>query len=98
MRACIRACVCVCGSVLLCGGLSQLPGLGDRLLRELGTLLPDTEVALSVPPEGSHLAWIGGSLAASAWENQLRPCVTVSRDDWAECGSAAILRMSPDLN
>lgn len=88
----------IIGSVLLCGGLSQRAGLRDRLLCELRAIMPDTDVAVTVLREGGHLAWLGGSMVASAWENQHRPCVTVSRADWAEQGPAAMLRMSPDLN
>jgi actin-related protein len=85
----------VFGNTLLCGGLSQLPHLRDRLVFELRALMPDVAVDVAVPREGCHSAWIGGSIAASS---SLGSTVSVSREDWAEQGSAAILRMSPDLN
>jgi actin len=99
---CIAASMALCdlgvrgevfGNVVLCGGLSQLPNLRDRLTSELCALMPDTAVDVTAPREGSHSAWIGGSIVASSNRG-----VTVSRKDWAEQGSAAILRMSPDLN
>jgi actin len=85
----------VFGNMLLCGGLSQLPHLRDRLASELRVLIPDTAMDVTAPREGSHSAWIGGSIATSS---SLGSTVSVSREDRAEQGSAAILRMSPDLN
>ena len=53
-------------SVVVSGGTALLPGLGDRLKKELAALAPpSTEVKIVVIPDSKYLAWLGGSLLAA---------------------------------
>ena len=53
-------------NIVLGGGTTCLPGLGDRLQKELEKLIPSNwNVNVIVPPERKHCAWIGASLLTS---------------------------------
>jgi len=58
-------------NIVLAGGTTLLPGLPERLKKELTALAPGgTNVEIIAPPARNHLAWLGGaSLAASpTWQ------------------------------
>lgn len=54
------------GNVVVSGGTSLLPGLADRMAKELCILAPPgVRVRVIAPPERKHSVWIGGSILAS---------------------------------
>jgi actin-related protein len=53
------------GSVVLCGGGSQLPGVRERLLAGLQELLPEgvtDDISVYADPQRKYSAWTGGSI------------------------------------
>jgi len=54
-------------NIILCGGTSLFPGLGERLTKELVTLVsnPDIKIKVISPPERKYSTWIGGSIVGS---------------------------------
>lgn len=54
-------------NVLLSGGLSECPGIAERLQKELAALFPSDQPPATVkaPPERRLLPWVGGSMLAS---------------------------------
>lgn len=54
------------GNVVLSGGTSLIPGLPDRLAKELCNLAsPGVRVRVVAPPQRLNSVWIGGSILAS---------------------------------
>ncbi|KIP05631.1 hypothetical protein PHLGIDRAFT_145302 [Phlebiopsis gigantea 11061_1 CR5-6] len=54
-------------NVVLAGGMAMLPGLADRISRELRSHVPTaTALKITTPEDGSTSAWLGGSLMAEA--------------------------------
>ncbi|KAF8652541.1 hypothetical protein AX16_004353 [Volvariella volvacea WC 439] len=52
--------------VVLCGGTSMLPGIKDRMSKELNALASgSTSVNIVARPERKYSTWIGGSILAS---------------------------------
>ncbi|KAL5482150.1 hypothetical protein EMCRGX_G022440 [Ephydatia muelleri] len=50
-------------NILLSGGNTMFPGMGERLQKEVTALAPPTvKVKVIAPPERKYSAWIGGSL------------------------------------
>jgi len=52
-------------NVVLSGGTTTFPGLGDRMLKELGALAPRAKVKVVAPEERKYSVWIGGSILSS---------------------------------
>jgi actin beta/gamma 1 len=53
-------------NVVLAGGSSMFPGIGDRIQKEVTQLAPPTmKVKVITSPERKYSAWIGGSILAS---------------------------------
>ena len=79
-------------NVVLSGGSTMLPGLGDRLLYEVRSRAPErTKIRISAPPERRESAWVGGSILASlaTFKN-----MWVSRKEYEEVGSSILHRGS----
>ena len=79
-------------NIVLSGGTTLLPGLGDRLLYELRQRAPErTRIRISAPPERKHSAWVGGSILASlaTFKN-----MWVGRNEYEEYGSSILHRGS----
>lgn len=77
-------------SVVLAGGTTIMPGVGDRLLGETRRLAPSgVRIRLHAPPERKYTSWIGGSILASlsAFRDML-----ISAADYREEGANVILR------
>ena len=54
------------GNLVLSGGNTMIPGLADRLAKELSSLAPPgVRVRVVAPPERKYSVWIGGSILAS---------------------------------
>lgn len=53
-------------NAVLSGGTTMVPGLADRLAKELSSLAPPgVRVRVVAPPERKYSVWIGGSILAS---------------------------------
>ncbi|CAL5328704.1 unnamed protein product [Camellia sinensis] len=53
-------------NVVLSGGTTVIPGMADRLLKELNSLTPPgVKVRVIAPPERMYSVWRGGSMVAS---------------------------------
>jgi len=53
-------------NIVLSGGSTLTPGLGDRLLSEIRSKAPErTRIRINAPPERTDSAWVGGSVLAS---------------------------------
>ncbi|KAF8463391.1 hypothetical protein DFH94DRAFT_796357 [Russula ochroleuca] len=54
------------GNVVLAGGTTMLPGIADRMQKELMSFSPSgMNATIVAPPERKYSAWIGGSILAS---------------------------------
>jgi actin len=54
------------GNIVLSGGTTMIPGLAERLNKEIVTLAPSTmRVKVIAPPERKYSVWIGGSILTS---------------------------------
>eukprot|EP00949_MAST-11_sp_MAST-11-sp1_P001996 g1996.t1 len=56
--------------IVLAGGSTMLPGIGDRLLSEVRKKVQDSkcyevQIRISAPPNRQYLTWVGGSILAS---------------------------------
>jgi actin-related protein len=77
-------------NVVLSGGSTMFPGIGERMTRELGSLAPSTmKVRVVAPPERKYSVWIGGSILASLSTFQQ---MWVSKDEYDESGPQIIHR------
>lgn len=79
-------------NIVLSGGSTLLPGLGDRLLYEVRQRAPErTRIRISAPPERRDSAWVGGSILASlaTFKN-----MWVGRNEYEEYGSSILHRGS----
>jgi len=76
-------------SILLTGGTSMLPGLAQRIEKELAVLAPSQkwEINVIVPNDRKYSAWIGGAILASM-ENFEKLCVT--KEMWDEIGVSIV--------
>ena len=73
------------GNVVLVGGTSRLPGLRERLERELQSLAPsDVEVRVCTPADPLMAAWRGGELVARSGEFEQR---AISQAEYEEQGA-----------
>ena len=53
-------------NIVLSGGTTMFPGIGERLHRELTALVPSTMIVkVLAPPDRKYSVWIGGSILAS---------------------------------
>lgn len=53
-------------NVVLAGGCSMFPRIGERVTKEITALAPSTmKISVEAPPERKHSVWIGGSLLAA---------------------------------
>jgi actin, other eukaryote len=78
------------GNVVLSGGTTMLPGIAERLQKELIALAPSTSrVRIVAPPERKYSVWIGGSILASLSTFQNLWC---SKQEYDESGPGIVHR------
>ena len=78
------------GNVVLSGGSTMFPGIGDRMSKEITALAPSSmKVKVVAPPERKYSVWIGGSILASL--STFQQVVTVSKSKYNICASFAFL-------
>ncbi|KAI7729493.1 hypothetical protein M8C21_024493 [Ambrosia artemisiifolia] len=77
-------------NIVLTGGSSMLPGLADRMRKEIKALAPSgIKIQVIVPPERKYSAWIGGSIIAclSTFQQEW-----ITRDAYDESGASVVHR------
>ena len=53
-------------NIVLSGGTTMFPGVGERMTKELVALAPSTmKIKVVAPPERKYSVWIGGSILSS---------------------------------
>ncbi|XP_073525581.1 uncharacterized protein [Phyllobates terribilis] len=78
------------GNVVLSGGSTMFPGIGDRMNKEIMALAPSSmKVRVVAPPERKYSVWIGGSILASLGSFQQ---MWISRAEYDESGPAIVHR------
>lgn len=75
-------------NVVLSGGTTLIPGLADRLLKELSSMAhPGVRVRVVAPPERKYSVWIGGSILASLSSFQQ---MWISKEEYMESGASIV--------
>uniref|UniRef100_A0ACD5YVW9 Uncharacterized protein n=1 Tax=Avena sativa TaxID=4498 RepID=A0ACD5YVW9_AVESA len=78
------------GNIVLCGGTTMLPGMADRMTKEIAALAPTTmKIEVVAQPERKHHVWIGGSIVASLNNFQQ---MWITKEEYNESGSAIVHR------
>merc|ERR1719371_148331 len=53
-------------NIILSGGTTMFPGIGERMTKEITALAPSTmKIKVVAPPERKYSVWIGGSILSS---------------------------------
>ena len=77
-------------NIVLSGGTTMLPGIADRILKDLCPLVPaNMKIKIVAPPDRKFSAWIGGSLLATLSTFQH---MCISKEEYDESGPSIILR------
>jgi len=77
-------------NVVLSGGTTMFPGIGERMTRELSALAPSTmKIKVVCPPERKYSVWIGGSILSSL--STFQP-MWISKSEYDECGPTIVHR------
>ncbi|KAF8406832.1 hypothetical protein HHK36_005953 [Tetracentron sinense] len=75
-------------NVVLSGGTTMIPGLADRLAKELSSLAPPAvRVRVVAPPERKYSVWIGGSILASLSTFEQ---MWITKEEYMESGSSIV--------
>ncbi|KAA8523346.1 hypothetical protein F0562_009769 [Nyssa sinensis] len=73
-------------NVVLSGGSSTIPGLADRLVKDLSSMAPPgVRVRVVAPPERKYSVWIGGSILASLSTFEQ---MWITKEEYMESGSS----------
>ncbi|XVF35157.1 hypothetical protein REPUB_Repub18cG0120800 [Reevesia pubescens] len=76
------------GNVVLSGGTTLMPGLADRLAKEVSSLAPPgMRVRVIAPPERKYSVWIGGSILASLSTFEQ---MWITKEEYMESGSSIV--------
>ncbi|XVF88918.1 hypothetical protein PTKIN_Ptkin19aG0089500 [Pterospermum kingtungense] len=76
------------GNVVLSGGTTLMPGLADRLAKEVSSLAPPgVRVRVIAPPERKFSVWIGGSILASLSTFEQ---MWITKEEYMESGSSVV--------
>ncbi|CAK8692919.1 unnamed protein product [Clavelina lepadiformis] len=77
-------------NIVLSGGSTMFPGIGDRLKNILAALAPPfTNISIISPPERKYTVWIGGSIVASLPTFQQ---MWVSQQEYVDIGASIVHR------
>jgi len=78
------------GNTVLSGGSTMFAGIGDRMTKELTTLVPPAhKVKVICPPERKYSVWIGGSILSSLSTFQQ---MWISKQEYDESGPGIVHR------
>jgi len=77
-------------NIVLSGGTTMYPGIGERMTKELTALAPSTmKIKVVAPPERKYSVWIGGSILSSLSTFQT---MWISKAEYDESGPAIVHR------
>jgi len=77
-------------NIVLSGGTTMYPGIGERMTKELQALAPSTmKIKVVAPPERKYSVWIGGSILSSLSTFQ---SMWISKAEYDESGPAIVHR------
>ncbi|CAK0836867.1 unnamed protein product [Prorocentrum cordatum] len=77
-------------NVVLSGGTTMFPGIGERMTKELSALAPSTmKIKVVAPPERKYSVWIGGSILSSLSTFQQ---MWISKGEYDESGPTIVHR------
>jgi len=77
-------------NIVLSGGTTMFPGIGERMTKELQALAPSTmKIKVVAPPERKYSVWIGGSILSSLSTFQ---SMWISKAEYDESGPAIVHR------
>jgi actin-related protein len=77
-------------NVVISGGSSMFPGIGDRIQKEITALAPQSmKIKVIAPPERKYSVWIGGSILASLSTFQQ---MWISKQEYDESGPSIVHR------
>ncbi|CAL4098191.1 unnamed protein product [Meganyctiphanes norvegica] len=77
-------------NIVLSGGTTMYPGIGDRMQKELIILCPETiKIKIISPPERKYSVWIGGSILASLSTFQQ---MWITKQEYDESGPGIVHR------
>jgi len=77
-------------NVVLSGGTTMFPGIGERVTKELTSLAPSTmKIKVVAPPERKYSVWVGGSILSSLSTFQQ---MWISKDEYDEAGPGIVHR------
>eukprot|EP00397_Hematodinium_sp_SG-2012_P021303 GEMP01021999.1.p1 GENE.GEMP01021999.1~~GEMP01021999.1.p1 ORF type:complete len:377 (+),score=88.74 GEMP01021999.1:11-1141(+) len=77
-------------NVVLSGGTTMFPGIGERVTKELTALAPSTmKIKVVAPPERKYSVWIGGSILSSLSTFQQ---MWISKQEYDESGPTIVHR------
>ena len=77
-------------NVVLSGGSTMFPGIGERMQKELTALVPSSiKVRVIASPERKYMVWVGGSLLAclSSFQN-----MWIAKSEYDEAGPTIVHR------
>jgi len=78
------------GNIVLSGGTTMFPGIGERMTKELTALAPSTmKIKVVAPPERKYSVWIGGSILSSLSTFQQ---MWISKGEYDESGPTIVHR------
>merc|ERR1712054_107448 len=77
-------------NIVLSGGTTMYPGIGERMTKELTALAPSTmKIKVVAPPERKYSVWIGGSILSSLSPFQ---SMWISKAEYDESGPSIVHR------
>merc|ERR1719159_2124582 len=77
-------------NIVLSGGTTMFPGIGERLTKEITALAPPTmKIKVVAPPERKYSVWIGGSTLSSLSTFQQ---MWISKTEYDESGPTIVHR------
>merc|ERR1719291_622497 len=77
-------------NIVLSGGTTMFPGIGERMTKELTALAPSTmKIKIVAPPERKYSVWIGGSILSSLSTFQQ---MWISKGEYDESGPTIVHR------
>eukprot|EP00392_Amoebophrya_sp_AT5.2_P018542 g19101.t1 len=77
-------------NVVLSGGTTMFPGIGERMTKEITALAPSTmKIKVVAPPERKYSVWIGGSILSSLSTFQQ---MWISKNEYDESGPTIVHR------
>mmetsp|Transcript_22354 Transcript_22354/g.26896 ORF Transcript_22354/g.26896 Transcript_22354/m.26896 type:complete len:378 (+) Transcript_22354:100-1233(+) len=77
-------------NIVLSGGTTMYPGIGERMTKEITALAPSTmKIKVVAPPERKYSVWIGGSILSSLSTFQ---SMWISKAEYDESGPAIVHR------